>query len=256
MLCCALIAFCVRTRKTMKFLSLVLVFLFSGIALSSNATEPLVQTRALAAEQANDNATTTQHVAPKEDKLNTLEPQAALINKAPVESSKADDSKVLGSESTKPVEQPKSKVAKAEAVAEAEQAVTQAKEALTARQQAKAKQSRESLAVIEQLVKAYNARNIEEFIRMYDEDVEFYIFPNELLFKGKEKLIARYGIMFKKLKCLHSSPIKRIVHGDIVIDHELSETCSNDPNVIDKRSELISSYQIKDGKVVRVLFFR
>jgi hypothetical protein len=41
-----------------------------------------------------------------------------------------------------------------------------------------------------------------------------------------------------------------------VIDHELSETCSNDPNVIDKRSELISSYQIKDGKVVRVLFFR
>jgi len=71
-----------------------------------------------------------------------------------------------------------------------------------------------------------------------------------------EKLIARYGIMFKKLKCLHSSPIKRIVHGDIVIDHELSETCSNDPNVIDKRSELISSYQIKDGKVVRVLFFR
>jgi len=91
---------------------------------------------------------------------------------------------------------------------------------------------------------------------MYDEDVEFYIFPNELLFKGKEKLIARYGIMFKKLKCLHSSPIKRIVHGDIVIDHELSETCSTDANVIDKRSELISSYQIKDGKVVRVLFFR
>nr|MDC2856964.1 hypothetical protein [Ningiella sp. W23] len=89
---------------------------------------------------------------------------------------------------------------------------------------------------------------------MYDEDVEFYIFPNELLFKGKEKLIARYGIMFKKLKCLRSSPIKRIVHGDIVIDHELSETCSTDANVIDKRSELISSYQIKDGKVVRVLF--
>ena len=145
---------------------------------------------------------------------------------------------------------------KAQAVAQAEQAVTQAKEALTARQQAKAKQSRESLAVVEQLVNAYNARNIEEFIRMYDEDVEFYIFPNELLFKGKEKLIARYGIMFKKLKCLQSSPIKRIVHGDIVIDHELSETCSTDANVIDKRSELISSYQIKDGKVVRVLFFR
>ncbi|MEL0642702.1 hypothetical protein V6260_19350, partial [Pseudoalteromonas aliena] len=70
-------------------------------------------------------------------------------------------------------------------------------------------------AVVEQLVKAYNARNIEEFLRGYDENVEFYLFPNEVLFKGKEKLIERYGLMFKILKCIHSSPIKRIVHGDI-----------------------------------------
>ena len=204
----------------------------------------------------NAELTQPEKVQPQQDALDTLTQEANIPKQPDVKKVTADDSKVLGSESTKPVEQPKSKVDKAQAVVEAEQAVTQAKEALTARQQAKAKQSRESLAVIEQLVKAYNARNIEEFIRMYDENVEFYIFPNELLFKGKEKLIARYGIMFKKLKCLHSSPIKRIVHGDIVIDHELSETCSNDPNVIDKRSELISSYQIKDGKVVRVLFFR
>ena len=200
--------------------------------------------------------TQPEKVQSQQDALDTLTQEANIPKQPDVKKVTADDSKVLGSESTKPVEQPKSKVDKAQAVVEAEQAVTQAKEALTARQQAKAKQSRESLAVVEQLVNAYNARNIEEFIRMYDEDVEFYIFPNELLFKGKEKLIARYGIMFKKLKCLHSSPIKRIVHGDIVIDHELSETCSTDENVIDKRSELISSYQIKDGKVVRVLFFR
>ena len=191
-----------------------------------------------------------------EDKLDTLTAPTQEQKKPLIDESKINNAKVLGSELTKLAQQPKNKVDKAIAVAQAEQAITQAKDALTARQQAKAKQSRESLAVVEQLINAYNARNIEEFIRMYDEDVEFYIFPNELLFKGKEKLIARYGIMFKKLKCLHASPIKRIVHGDIVIDHELSETCSTDANVIDKRSELISSYQIKDGKIVRVLFFR
>lgn len=233
----------------MKPSFIIYACLFAAFTLNCHAIEQ-------SASLNNAELTQPEKVQPQQDALDTLTQEANIPKQPDIKKVTADDSKVLGSESTKPVEQPKSKVDKAQAVVEAEQAVTQAKEALTARQQAKAKQSRESLAVIEQLVKAYNARNIEEFIRMYDEDVEFYIFPNELLFKGKEKLIARYGIMFKKLKCLHSSPIKRIVHGDIVIDHELSETCSNDPNVIDKRSELISSYQIKDGKVVRVLFFR
>ena len=112
------------------------------------------------------------------------------------------------------------------------------------------------MAVIEQVIAAYNARNIDAFIKMYDENVEFYTFPNELMFTGKEKLIARYGIMFKKLKCIKSSPIKRIVLGNIVIDHELSETCSQDPKVVDKRSEFVTSYKIENGKITKVLFFR
>ncbi|WP_064435554.1 nuclear transport factor 2 family protein [Pseudoalteromonas neustonica] len=168
----------------------------------------------------------------------------------------ADTTKVLGSEVSKPAEIPKNKQEKAAAVAYAEQVVAQAKDALTQKQQAKAKQSRESLAVVEQLLKAYNARNIDAFVNLYDENVEFYVFPNELLFKGKEKLIARYGIMFKKLKCIQSSPIKRIVHGNIVIDHELSETCSSDPKVVDKRAEFVSSYQVENGKITKVLFFK
>ncbi|WP_404343421.1 hypothetical protein [Pseudoalteromonas mariniglutinosa] len=168
----------------------------------------------------------------------------------------SDDSKVLGTETPEPVQKPATKQAKNAAVAEAEQAVNQAKQALTAKQQQRAKQSRESLAVIEQLIKAYNARNIEAFVGLYDENVEFYTFPNQLMFKGKEKLIARYGIMFKKLKCIQSSPIKRIVLGNIVIDHELSETCSHDANVIDKRSELVTSYQVDNAKITKVLFFR
>lgn len=169
---------------------------------------------------------------------------------------KVDDSKVLGSQNPAPAEQPKTAEEKQEAVNEAEQAVAKAKKALTEKQQEKARQSREATAVIEQVIAAYNARNIDAFIKMYDENVEFYTFPNELMFTGKEKLIARYGIMFKKLKCIKSSPIKRIVHGNIVIDHELSETCSEDPNVVDKRAEFVTSYQIENGKITKVLFFR
>jgi hypothetical protein len=246
----------------MKPLSIIFALLITTVGLTSYAPglkaepsdpqQPLI--KSVNTKKTNVDTSSNSNVA--DDKLNTLEHKAPELQKPTPETSKPDDSKVLGNETSKPVAQPKNKTEKAAAVAVAERAVSQAKEALTAKQQSKAKQSRESLAVIEQLIKAYNARNIEEFIRVYDEDVEFYIFPNELLFKGKEKLIARYGLMFKKLKCIHSSPIKRIVHGDIVIDHELSETCSTDENVIDKRSELISSYQIKDKKIIRVLFFR
>lgn len=186
--------------------------------------------------------------------------QSSDEQKATAEALKAaaevDDSKVLGTQTPAPAEQPKTVAEKQQAVAEAEKAVNQAKEALTAKQQEKARQSRESMAVIEQLIAAYNARNIDAFIKMYDENVEFYTFPNELMFKGKEKLIARYGIMFKKLKCIKSSPIKRIVLGNIVIDHELSETCSQDPKVVDKRSEFVTSYKIENGKITKVLFFR
>ncbi|TMO02965.1 MULTISPECIES: nuclear transport factor 2 family protein [Pseudoalteromonas] len=231
----------------MKSLSIIFASLITCLALSSYVAAQ--QSDSDETKKANTEQTTN-------DKVNTLEYSAPVQKKPIINNAKVDDSKVLGSEAAQPVTKPKSKIEKAAAVAQAEKVVAQAKEALTAKQQSKAKQSRESLAVVEQLIKAYNARNIEEFIRVYAEDVEFYIFPNELLFKGKEKLIARYGLMFKKLKCIHSSPIKRIVHGDIVIDHELSETCSTDENVVDKRSELVSSYQIKDGKIIRVLFFR
>ncbi|RZF90265.1 nuclear transport factor 2 family protein [Pseudoalteromonas sp. N1230-9] len=189
-----------------------------------------------------------------EQKSATQQVPSSAQAKKPV--AEVDDSKVLGSQNPAPAEQPKTAEEKQEAVNEAEQAVAKAKKALTEKQQEKARQSREATAVIEQVIAAYNARNIDAFIKMYDENVEFYTFPNELMFTGKEKLIARYGIMFKKLKCIKSSPIKRIVHGNIVIDHELSETCSEDPNVVDKRAEFVTSYQIENGKITKVLFFR
>jgi hypothetical protein len=189
-----------------------------------------------------------------EQKSVTQQVPSSAQAKKPV--AEVDDSKVLGSQNPAPAEQPKTAEEKQEAVNEAEQAVAKAKKALTEKQQEKARQSREATAVIEQVIAAYNARNIDAFIKMYDENVEFYTFPNELMFTGKEKLIARYGIMFKKLKCIKSSPIKRIVHGNIVIDHELSETCSEDPNVVDKRAEFVTSYQIENGKITKVLFFR
>lgn len=235
----------------MKSLFLAISLLFSWQSIASDETTEQIELQ-----------TSNEQKAEKKDEpsLEFIEEKPATEQKAISESKKVvaevDDSKVFGTQTPAPAEQPKTPEEKQQAVDEAEKAVKQAKEALTAKQQEKARQSRESIAVIEQLIAAYNARNIDAFIKMYDENVEFYTFPNELMFTGKEKLIARYGIMFKKLKCIKSSPIKRIVHGNIVIDHELSETCSQDPKVVDKRAEFVTSYKIENGKITKVLFFR
>ncbi len=231
-------------KQLVLAVSLVLPLLLMASEVTTDKTE-----QQLVSEQ----STETKAVA----NLEFIKEANITKNKQTVKNDKVvDDSKVLGNQTPAPAEKPKTVAEKQQAVAEAEKAVSQAKEALTAKQQEKARQSRESIAVIEQLIAAYNARNIDAFIKMYDENVEFYTFPNELMFTGKEKLIARYGIMFKKLKCIKSSPIKRIVHGNIVIDHELSETCSQDSNVVDKRAEFVTSYKVENGKITKVLFFR
>ena len=110
--------------------------------------------------------------------------------------------------------------------------------------------------VIDELIVAYNQQDIKSFLALYADDVEFYMYPQKLMFTGKEDLIKRYGLMFKKMKCLRSKSLKRITHGSIVIDHESSEICSKEADVVDKRSEFVTSYQIEKGKIKKVVFFR
>lgn len=123
-------------------------------------------------------------------------------------------------------------------------------------EKARKTQQAQSLAVVNGLVDAYNNKDIDEFITYFSEDVAFYMFPNELMFRGKEQLIARYAVMFKALKCIKSTSLNRIVHDHYVIDQELSESCTNDPEVVDKRSQLVTTYYVKNGKVSKVMFLR
>ncbi|RJE73563.1 hypothetical protein BGP78_18255 [Pseudoalteromonas sp. MSK9-3] len=117
-------------------------------------------------------------------------------------------------------------------------------------------QERLASQVVDELILAYNNRDIEAFLSLYAEDVEFYMYPQTLMFTGKKKLIERYGLMFKKTKCLKSTSLKRITHGNIVIDHESSQVCFKDKNTVDKYSEFVTSYQIDGGKIRKVVFFR
>jgi hypothetical protein len=102
----------------------------------------------------------------------------------------------------------------------------------------------------QQLV-AYNARDIDAFLIPFADDVEVYNFPNELLYKGKEKMRAKYEGMFKRLVNLHCEVVNRIVFGDTVVDQEVVKGFGTD-----KPLEAMAIYKISDHKISKVYFLR
>jgi len=67
---------------------------------------------------------------------------------------------------------------------------------------------------------AYNARDLDAFIRCWAEDCQYYAFPDELLAEGVDAVRVRHAVRFRDPD-LHGDLIARRVMGDIVIDEEI-----------------------------------
>lgn len=108
--------------------------------------------------------------------------------------------------------------------------------------------------VVDRQLAAYNNRDITAFAATYHDDVEINEFPGGLRFKGKEKLIEHYAPKFASLKRLHATSLTRIINNNILVDHELAESCSEDVGVVDRSIRVIASYEVVDGLIKRVIF--
>ncbi len=74
--------------------------------------------------------------------------------------------------------------------------------------------------IIESQLKAYNNRDIDEFVKYYSDDIEFRILDtNELVFKGMDRLREKYIQRFEAVN-LHCTIVNRIEIGNKVIDEE------------------------------------
>lgn len=107
------------------------------------------------------------------------------------------------------------------------------------------KDSPEDLA--QRQLNAYNLRNIEAFLEPYAEDVEVYMFPNSLQYKGKETMRKQYAGMFEQVTNLHCELLGRIVQGNIVIDKERVQFGT-------QKVEAVAIYHIEGGKIKKVFF--
>lgn len=102
----------------------------------------------------------------------------------------------------------------------------------------------------QQQLNGYNARDIEAFLAPYAEDVEVYVFPNELQYTGKDKMRSQYTGMFESLPDLHCQLVNRIVNGNKVIDQEFVTISA------ERTAEAVAIYEIEEGKIARVYFIQ
>lgn len=98
---------------------------------------------------------------------------------------------------------------------------------------------------------AYNAKDIESFLAVYDKDVEVYEFPGELMYKGLDKMLEVYEPFLKSAPDLHCKLVNRIVNNNFVIDREF---ITGHPKKTEFNATAI--YEIENGLIKKVWFMK
>jgi hypothetical protein len=102
-------------------------------------------------------------------------------------------------------------------------------------------------AIVQTQIEAYNAHDIDAFVATYTEDAQLFEHPAKLLAAGSAQLRERYAARFKEPN-LHAVIVKRIVMGNVVVDHErVARTFPEGSGVIDA----VAIYEVQNGKIAK-----
>jgi hypothetical protein len=105
-------------------------------------------------------------------------------------------------------------------------------------------------SVVQRQLDAYNARDIDALMATYADDAQQFEYPATLLTAGAAQVRERAAARFRESN-LHARLIRRIVMGQIVIDHE--EVTRTFPEGTG-RIELVAIYEVRDGRIVTARF--
>lgn len=104
--------------------------------------------------------------------------------------------------------------------------------------------------VVDNQLKAYNAKDIDAFVATYADHVEIYEYGQPTPFmSGKERLRQSYGSMFQTSPDLNAYSTTRIVQGNKVIDHETAEGINGQDPI-----QVVVIYEIAEGLIEKVTF--
>ena len=105
-------------------------------------------------------------------------------------------------------------------------------------------------AIVQQQLDAYNARDLDALLAIYAEDAQQFEHPAKLLASGPAQLRERFAARFKEPN-LHALLLKRIVAGNMVIDHEqVTRTFPEGTGKI----ELVAIYEVQNGRIAKAWF--
>jgi len=100
-------------------------------------------------------------------------------------------------------------------------------------------------AVVQRQLDAYNDRDIDALIAIYTADAQMFEHPAKLLAKGSTALRERFLVRFKEPN-LHAQLLKRVVMGNMVIDHErVTRTFPDGPGT----AELVMISQVENERI-------
>ncbi|EOB3566989.1 hypothetical protein CRN61_22615 [Vibrio vulnificus] len=115
-------------------------------------------------------------------------------------------------------------------------------------------QEQQTIDIVERQLEAYNHRDIEALAATYHPEVEIAHFSKGLLYSGRETLIKRYGEKFDGLTYLRATSLKRIVHEQYLVDHELAESSDLASREINRSIKVVAAYEVENGLIKRVMF--
>ena len=105
-------------------------------------------------------------------------------------------------------------------------------------------------SVVQRQLDAYNARDVDALMATYSDDAQQFEYPATLLASGMAQLRERMTARFREPN-LHARLIRRIVMGQVVIDHEeVSRTFPEGTGKI----ELVAIYEVRDGRIAAARF--
>lgn len=108
----------------------------------------------------------------------------------------------------------------------------------------------DATAPVQAQLDAYNARDIEAFMRCWAEDCKYYTFPDTLIADGAEAIRARHVERFKEPN-LFGALRARFSVGTLVVDHEtVTRTFPEGPGEVD----VICIYEVEGGRIARAWF--
>jgi hypothetical protein len=102
-------------------------------------------------------------------------------------------------------------------------------------------------AVVQRQLDAYNARDVDALLATYADDAQTFEHPSKLLASGSVQLRERFRVRFQEPN-LHAALIKRVVMGNIVVDHEkVTRTFPEGPGTL----ELLMIYDVQNGRIAK-----